>query len=80
MTRQTVISSLVIAIAIASSPLAHSQQMIAPKVPHPIELQQVAPDLFFLNDYDSSNADSSSRTKACSLSTRVNIRVTVKTL
>jgi hypothetical protein len=56
LTRQTVISSLVIAIAIASSPLAHSQQMIAPKVPHPIELQQVAPDLYFLNDYDSSNA------------------------
>ncbi|HET7192801.1 MAG TPA: MBL fold metallo-hydrolase [Pseudolabrys sp.] len=56
MTRHVVISSLLIAGSIAWSPPAHSQQMIAPKVPHPIVLQQVAPDLYFLDDYDSSNA------------------------
>ena len=52
MTRHVVISSLLIAGSIAWSLPAHSQQMIAPKVPHPIVLQQVAPDLYFLDDYD----------------------------
>ncbi len=44
------------ALAIAWPYTAGSQQMIAPKVPRPIVQRQVAPDLYFLFDYDSSNA------------------------
>lgn len=56
MMRRVVISFLLIPVAIAWSPSTRSQEMISPKVPHPIEQQQVAPDLYFLDDYDSSNA------------------------
>ena len=42
----------------AAWPLAaNAQQMIAPKAPRPIVQRQVAPDLTFVFDFDSSNSD-----------------------
>jgi glyoxylase-like metal-dependent hydrolase (beta-lactamase superfamily II) len=35
---------------------AHAQQMVAPRDPKPVVQEQVAPDLYFLFDFDSSNA------------------------
>ncbi len=42
--------------AICSTAPAPAQQMINPKNPRPVIQEQVAPDLYFLFDYDSSNA------------------------
>jgi cyclase len=41
---------------IAGMTTLHAQQMIAPKNPKPVIQRQVAPDLYFVFDYDSSNA------------------------
>jgi cyclase len=45
-----------IGIAVVLPLASHAQQMIAPRNPHPVLQRQVAPDLTFLFDYDSSNA------------------------
>ncbi len=41
---------------LCTATLAPAQQMINPKNPRPVIQEQVAPDLYFLFDYDSSNA------------------------
>ncbi len=41
---------------VASATVAQAQQMIAPKNPKPVIQRQVAPDLYFVFDYDSSNS------------------------
>jgi glyoxylase-like metal-dependent hydrolase (beta-lactamase superfamily II) len=55
MTRRSMFFIL-LALALTWPPVARAQQMIAPKNPRPVVQQQVAPDLYFVDDYDSSNA------------------------
>jgi len=50
------IGALTALAAIFSAVPAPAQQMINPKHPRPVIQEQVAPDLYFLFDYDSSNA------------------------
>jgi len=59
LSRSCVGTALLAIIAIATlfvSASALAQEMINPKNPRPVVEQQVAPDLYFLNDYDSSNS------------------------
>ncbi len=56
MRRSSLLSIPLLALVIAWPFASRSQQMIAPKVPRPVVQRQVAPDLYFLYDYDSSNA------------------------
>ena len=56
MRRHDFVAFCLLAGALAWSAAAHAQQMIAPKVPRPVVQRQVAPDLNFVFDYDSSNA------------------------
>jgi glyoxylase-like metal-dependent hydrolase (beta-lactamase superfamily II) len=50
------LGAILAASAVLIAAPAVSQQMIAPQVPRAVVLRQVAPDLYFLFDYDSSNA------------------------
>ena len=54
--RPAAIGALTAFAAICSTAPAPAQQMINPKHPRPVVQKQVAPDLYFLFDYDSSNA------------------------
>src|SRR5690348_16097383 len=54
--RHAALLFLIAAAALAWAPMARAQQMTAPKAPHPVIERQVAPDLYFVFDYDSSNA------------------------
>jgi cyclase len=56
MRKREFITISLLAVVVAWSTLTHAQQMVSPKVPRPIVQRQVASDLFFLYDYDSSNA------------------------
>jgi cyclase len=56
MRKRDLISFSLLAVAIAWPATARAQQMISPKVPRPVLQRQVAPDLYFFYDYDSSNA------------------------
>ena len=47
---------LIVATLTAWPAAPHAQQMTSPKTPRPIVQRQVATDLYFLYDYDSSNA------------------------